>query len=112
MSRPRRPRPQAATNDNNNRLCLEADQVDVEVTPPGESVEVLAGLALDPERAAVVADRLAVLEAKVAAAVGRSQAPGRSRPLTVVELDLGPGQPFKVLLRTSVSRDSSQKRPL
>lgn len=40
---------------------------------------MLAGLALDPERAAVVAERLSVLEAKVAAAVGRSRSPATLR---------------------------------
>ena len=65
----------------NDRQRLKADQADVEVdvTPSGETVEVLAGLALDPERAPVVAERLAVLEAKVAAAVGRSRAPATLR---------------------------------
>ncbi len=50
-----------------------------EVTAASESVEVLADLVSDPARAAVVTERLAALEAKVAAAVVRSRAPATLR---------------------------------
>jgi len=50
-----------------------------EVTAASETVEVLADLVSDPARAAVVAERLAALEAKVAAAVVRSRAPATLR---------------------------------
>ena len=50
-----------------------------EVTPANQSVEVLVDLVSDPARAAVVAERLEALEAKVAAAVVRSRAPATLR---------------------------------
>ena len=50
-----------------------------QVTAASESVEMLAGLVSDPARAAVVAERLHALEAKVAAAVVRRRAPATLR---------------------------------
>ena len=57
----------------------DVDEPAGDVTAAGESVEVLAELVSDPGRAAVVAERLEALEAKVAAAVVRSRAPATLR---------------------------------
>ena len=71
------PRPPPATAA--DLWAGDVDEPVGEVTAASESVEVLAELVCDPARAAVVAERLAALEAKVAAAVVRSRAPATLR---------------------------------